>query len=54
MCDGEVVEVNEALEDDPAVVNEDAEGEGWIMKVKVANEKQLHALMERDAYDESL
>ena len=54
MCDGEVVEVNEQLEDDPALVNEDAENEGWIMKVKVTNYKQLHSLMEREAYDETL
>ncbi len=34
---GEVVEVNSALEGDPAVVNRDAFGEGWFYKVKLAN-----------------
>ena len=36
MCDGEVVEVNEALNDDASLVNVDSEGKGWIMKVKMA------------------
>mgnify|MGYP002635402125 CR=1 FL=1 len=36
MCDGEVVEVNEDLNDDASLVNQDAEGKGWIMKVKMA------------------
>ena len=37
MCDGEVVEVNEALEGEAGLVNSDAEGKGWIMKVKMAD-----------------
>ena len=37
MVDGEVLEVNENLADDPELINKDAEGEGWIMKVKVAD-----------------
>ena len=39
MCDGEVTEVNESLEDDCSVVNTDAEGKGWIMKVKMADQE---------------
>ena len=35
MVDGEVVEVNEGLADEPDLINKDAEGEGWIMKVKL-------------------
>jgi len=42
---GEVVEVNAALADNPAKVNEDAEGEGWFFKVKVADPDQLATLM---------
>ena len=38
MCDGEVVEVNEALEEDASLVNADAEGKGWIMKVKMTDQ----------------
>ena len=39
MVDGEVVEVNAELEDDASLVNQDAEGKGWIMKVKLSDEK---------------
>jgi len=42
---GEVVAVNDALEAAPALVNEDAEGKGWFLKLKVADPKQLDALM---------
>ena len=37
MCDGEVLEVNEEVEADASIVNEDAEGKGWLMKVKVSD-----------------
>ena len=54
MCDGEVVEVNEALEDDPALVNTDSEGKGWIMKVKIASQDQMDDLLDEDKYKEIL
>lgn len=47
---GEVVEVNTALEDDPSKVNADAEGDGWFMKIKIADASQLDDLMDADAY----
>lgn len=47
---GEVVEVNAALEDDPSKVNADAEGEGWFMKIKMADTSELSDLMDADAY----
>jgi glycine cleavage system H protein len=47
---GEVVEVNDALTDDPALVNSDAEGAGWFCKLKVANLAELDALMDAAAY----
>ena len=50
MVDGEVVEVNEEVEADASVLNEDAEGKGWIMKVKLTNEGQLNELMDIDTY----
>ena len=52
MCDGEVVEVNNLLEDDASLVNEDAEGKGWIMKVKMSDQKQMEELLSADAYKE--
>ncbi len=48
---GEVVEVNEKLADNPGLVNEDAEGEGWFYKVKMSNPDELNALMDAAAYE---
>ena len=48
--DGEIVESNKPLEDDPATVNSDAEGNGWFYKIKVANLSDLDALMDEAAY----
>ena len=49
--DGEVVEVNEALHDDPALANTDPLKAGWFFKVKLSNPAQLDALMDSTAYD---
>jgi len=48
---GEVVEVNPALEADPALVNRDAFGEGWLYKVKLADAGERDALLDPQAYD---
>ena len=47
---GEVVEVNEALTDEPATVNADATGAGWFVKLRIANPAELDALMDESAY----
>jgi glycine cleavage system H protein len=47
---GEVVEVNAALVEDPALVNRAAEGEGWFFKLKAPSADTSH-LMDRAAYD---
>jgi glycine cleavage system H protein len=47
---GEVVETNAALAGEPARVNTDAEGEGWFMKLRVADPKQLDDLLDEAAY----
>ncbi|MBY4675171.1 glycine cleavage system protein GcvH [Marinobacterium arenosum] len=47
---GEVVAVNEALEDAPETVNEEAYEGGWIAKIKVADAAELEALLDADAY----
>lgn len=49
---GEVVEVNEALTGKPDLVNDDAYGDGWMIKVKVADESELDALMTSEEYEE--
>lgn len=51
---GEVLEFNEKLEDDPALINSDAYGEGWIVKVKVNDTADVENLMDADAYEASL
>jgi len=47
---GKVVEVNAALNDDPALVNGDAEGAGWFCKLEIAKPAELDGLMDADAY----
>jgi len=47
---GEVSAINEALEGNPALVNENADGEGWFFKIKVADEGELAKLMDEAAY----
>ena len=49
---GEVTSGNDALGDDPALVNRDPEGEGWFFKLKLADPSELDALMAEDAYRE--
>lgn len=46
---GEVVEINEALEDSPELLNEDAFG-NWIMKVKISDPSELDSLLDAAAY----
>jgi glycine cleavage system H protein len=51
---GEVIEVNSALSETPATVNEDAMGKGWFAKLKVADKGQLASLMDEAAYQKYL
>lgn len=48
--DGTITEVNVALTDDPALVNQKAEKEGWLWKMKVSNASQLDGLMDAAGY----
>jgi len=47
---GEVIEVNEALRDDPSLANTDPLGAGWFFKVKLSDPSQLDALMDETRY----
>ncbi|MCY1164531.1 MAG: glycine cleavage system protein GcvH [Pseudomonadota bacterium] len=47
---GEVIEVNEALRDDPSLANSDPLGAGWFFKVKLSDMSQLDALMDETSY----
>jgi glycine cleavage system H protein len=50
---GEVVATNDALDEDPALMNNDAEGEGWLMEVRASDaESDLADLMDEAAYRE--
>ena len=49
---GEIIEVNEALEDEPTLVNTDCYKAGWIIKVKVKDASELEDLMDAEAYEE--
>ena len=51
---GEVIEVNEALNETPAVVNDDAQGAGWIAKIQVTDSSEFDDLMDEEAYREFL
>lgn len=51
---GEIVEVNDALESSPEVLNSDPYGAGWLLRVKVADLGQLDALMDATTYTASL
>lgn len=48
---GEVIEVNEALEDAPETVNESPYEDGWIMKVRLEDSAQLDDLLDADGYE---
>ena len=48
--DGEIVEVNEALVDDPGKVNEDPEGDAWFFKMTIEDMSELDGLMDEAAY----
>ena len=49
---GEIIEVNEALRDDPALANSDPLGTGWFFKVKMSDVSELEGLMEETAYND--
>ena len=48
--DGEIVEVNQALADDPSLANSDPMDSGWFFKVKLSAPSQVDALMDETAY----
>ena len=47
---GEVVEVNAALDSDPAAINRDAYGDGWMIKIRLSDPSQKEGLMSAEAY----
>ena len=51
---GEVVAVNEDLEDDPGIINNDPYGDGWLFAVTPGDETEVEAMLDAAAYEESL
>ena len=51
---GEIIAVNEALNDAPETINEDAFGEGWIYKIKLSDEAELDSLLDAVGYESVL
>jgi len=50
--DGEIIEINEELEDEPERVNDDAFGSGWMVKIKLTDPDQLNELLTADEYQD--
>lgn len=51
---GEVIAINEGLNDSPELVNEDPHGQGWILRLKVSDSAELEKLMSVDDYEKFL
>ena len=48
----EIIQINSKIEDSPEVINEDAEGDGWIVKVKITNMDDVNNLLSYEEYQE--
>jgi len=48
---GEVIEINDALRDDPQLLNEDPHGDGWLVKMKFSSSSDFDELMDAEAYE---
>ena len=48
---GKVIEMNEALDGDPALVNKDAYGEGWMIKIEMSDPAEVDALLSAEDYE---
>ena len=51
---GEIVEVNELLNDEPEKINEDPYGDGWLVKVRLSDTTEVEELLDRETYEGSL
>ena len=49
---GSVVAINEAIEDEPELVNNDAYGDGWLFKLELSDAGELDTLLSADSYDQ--
>jgi glycine cleavage system H protein len=51
-AEGSVIEINQSIADDPALVNQDAEGAAWFFKFKPANAGELDGMLDKAGYDD--
>lgn len=51
---GEVVAINQAINDDPALVNKDPYGAGWLIKIKASNPQDINALLDAEQYQKEI
>ena len=49
---GEIVEINDAVVDDPELLNEDPHGEGWLIKIRFSSADDLKTMMKAEEYEE--
>ena len=47
---GEIVAINETLEENPGLVNDDCMGEGWFIKIKIADQDEVSGILDDDSY----
>jgi glycine cleavage system H protein len=47
---GKIVEVNEKLSNQPELINKDAEGEGWLVKIEMSDPNELSDLLDEESY----
>ena len=47
---GEIHKINDALTDEPALVNQEAEDKGWLFEIKISDESELEKMMDETAY----
>jgi glycine cleavage system H protein len=52
--DGEIIEINEAIEDEAEIINSDPYGEGWLVKMRIINGDGLGELIDAAAYSEKI
>ncbi len=52
--DGEVIEVNESLIDQPEKINESPQGDGWLLKIKIKNLQEIHELLTQTDYQKEI
>ena len=52
--EGEIVAVNDEIDDDPSIVNSDPYGAGWMIKLKLADPSAVSSLLSADSYEEHI